>query len=194
MDRSDEDLLAAYVGGDTEALAVLIERYRRPFYGYLLAMTEAQDDADEIFQETWLRVIRKAHAYRRRNFRGWLFRIGHNVVIDRVRARRNMVSLDQAVSGDSELTMAETVADRGHDAADLAQHRELGRSIEGAVGQLPPKQREVFLLRMQGDVPFRDIARMQKVSINTALARMQYAVHRLRRHLQEDYAGLEDKP
>ena len=194
MDRSDEDLLAAYVSGDTAALAVLIERYRRPFYGFVLAMTEARDDADEIFQETWLRVIRKAHAYRRRNFRGWLFRIGHNVVIDRARARRKTVSLDQALNNDSELTMAETLPDKGHDPADLAQHRELGRTIEGAVRELPPEQREVFLLRMQGDVPFKDIARMQKVSINTALARMQYAVHRLRRHLQEDYARLGAKP
>jgi RNA polymerase sigma-70 factor, ECF subfamily len=187
MESTDEELLAGYVNGDTAALAALVERYRRPLFGFILHMTEGRDDADEIFQEVWLRVIRKAHAYRPRNFRGWLFRIGHNVVIDRARARRKMVSLDQAMNEGSDLTMVETIPAKGDDPALAAQQRELGKSIDGAIQDLPPEQREVFLLRMQGDVPFKDIARAQRVSINTALARMQYAVNRLRKRLHEDY-------
>ncbi len=94
MDKTDEELLEAYLKGQSEALAVLVERYRRMLYGFILDMTGAREDADEVFQEVWLRVMRKARLYRKRNFRGWLMRLTHNLLIDRARTRRSTVSLD----------------------------------------------------------------------------------------------------
>ena len=69
--------------------------------------------------------------------------------------------------------------------------RGCGPRIAAAVAKLPAEQREVFLMRMEGDLPFKEIARIQKVSINTALARMQYALNKLRQDLKSDYADLE---
>ncbi len=74
--------------------------------------------------------------------------------------------------------------------AQVAGH-DLGRRMDAAVGGLPLEQREVFLMRMEGNLPFKTIAEIQKTSINTALARMQYALAKLREQLKEDYADLQ---
>ena len=109
-------------------------------------------------------------------------------MIDRARARRGLLSLDEpALEGEDQMSRSETLPSEQEDPAARAVGRELGRQIEAAVRQLPPEQKEVFLLRMEGDVPFREIARMQGVSINTALARMHYAVNKLRSQLQGQY-------
>ena len=84
--------------------------------------------------------------------------------------------------------MAEALAAGGHDPAELVEQRDLGRRIEAAIRTLPPEQREVFVLRTQGNVSFKEIAKTQGISINTALARMQYAMQKLRKLLREDYA------
>lgn len=186
VDENDEDLLERYVKGDTEALSVLIERYRRPLYGFILRMAASAHEADEIFQEVWLRVIRKASRYRRDRFRGWVYRIAHNLMIDYARRRKPNLSLDMPTGGAEGLTLAESLPSRERSPADEAKGKELERRIRQAVSQLTPEQREVFLLRMEGDVPFREIARIQRVPVNTALARMQYALHKLRAMLREE--------
>jgi RNA polymerase sigma-70 factor, ECF subfamily len=190
MELNDEDLLERYVSGDVNALEQLVERYRRPLYSFILRMTEAPGDADEVFQEIWLRVIRNANGYRRDRFRGWLFRIGHNLIIDRARGHRKTVSMDETPAGGSELTLADKLPDAGLDPVTIANGRDLGRRMAEALKTLPGDQREVFLLRSEADMSFRDIARIQKVSINTALARMQYALTKLRKVLREEYEGL----
>jgi RNA polymerase sigma-70 factor (ECF subfamily) len=186
MEPTDESLLESYRRGRVDALAELLERHRRPLYGYILRMITAQEDADDVFQEVWLRAVRHLDRYRPGNFRGWLFRIGHNLVVDRRRMRRDMSSLDE-VAGESTLTLAELVADGTRSPAQRAADRDLAGRIAQAVAALPPEQKEVFLLRTDADMPFREIARVQGVSINTALARMQYALTKLRRALQDDY-------
>ena len=84
-DLSDGVLLDRYRrGGDAGSLEVLVDRYRRRLFGFILNMTEGRDDADEIFQEVWLKVIKKIDRYEhRKSFCGWLVRIARNVVIDR---------------------------------------------------------------------------------------------------------------
>ena len=187
MELTDEELLEQYVSGQTEALAELLERYRRPLFSFILRMVPSSADADEVFQEVWMRVIRKAADSRRDRFKGWVFRIAHNLLIDRARSRRPMASLDEPIGGDTEQTLAERVPSGGVAPNMAVEGRDLGRRIQAALAMLPPEQRQVFLLRTEGDVPFKDIARLQRVSINTALARMQYALAKMRQLLEEDY-------
>lgn len=185
MDKTDTELLAQYRHGQVNALERLIKKYRRPLFGFILNMTEGRDDADEIFQEVWFRVIRKIGIYRHKNFFGWLVRIAHNIIIDRARRAKPDVSLDDE-RGESQ-SLAQVIA--GNDPGPLRRvaANELGRNIAKAVAGLPMNQKEVFLMRVQAGLSFKEVALIQGVSINTALARMQYALAKLRPALQEEY-------
>ena len=88
MDLQAGKWLADYRRGDTEALGRLVEQYRRPLYGFILNMTEGREDADEVFQEVWFRALRSLDRYRDRRFLSWLFRLAHNLIIDRARRRK----------------------------------------------------------------------------------------------------------
>lgn len=190
----DTRLLEAYRAGDSSALTALFNRYRKALYAYIARMTEGHGDADEIFQETWFRAIRHLPRYRTGHFRAWLYRICHNLMIDRGRDQSRWHSLDQPLAGAEGETEQDRLAAAGPDPAALAAGHDLGRVIDSLLAGLPAAQREVFLLRTEGDLPFREIARIQGVSINTALARMQYAVEKLRVGLRAEAPFEETKP
>jgi RNA polymerase sigma-70 factor (ECF subfamily) len=195
MDENDEALVERYARGETEALGLLFDRYRRPLYSFVLRMSPSREEADEVFQEVWLKVIKHAKSYRKDRFRGWVFRIAHNLMIDRARCRKTDWSLDAPVDeGEDETTWVDRVASTGRSPSATLSAKELAAEIQSAVGQLAPAQREVFMLRVEGNVPFKEIAKIQRVPINTALARMQYAVNRLRRMLPREAAVEEDHP
>ncbi len=184
----DMELIVRYKRGNVSALDVLVTRYRRQLFGYILNMSVNASEADEIFQEAWLKVIRKIGLYRHKNFLGWLVRIAHNVIIDRSRRRKPNVSLDAESAGGGSL--GATLADKGPAPMDGIENRDLGQAISRAVAMLPDEQKEVFLLRTKAEISFREIAEIQGTSINTALARMQYALGKLREPLRESYNEL----
>jgi RNA polymerase sigma-70 factor (ECF subfamily) len=146
-------------------------------------MTEGRGDADDVFQEAWFRVIRKHRSYRAGNFRGWLARITHNLIVDRARKRKPDFSLDASAGEGRETRPAQ---DGQPEPGRAMAARELGQRIAAAVRSLSPEQREVFLMRSQMELSFKEIARIQSVSINTALARMHYAVGKLRGLLADE--------
>ncbi len=192
MDKSDTDSINAYLGGDANALEPLVEKYKRPLYSFILKMTEGREDADEIFQETWFRALKNIHKFQHKNFLNWLFRIAHNLVIDRARRNKKNVSMQSAVGGgdDDGATLEDRLAAPGITPAEEAGGNSLGKRIEAAVETLSPDQKEVFLLRMYGNTSFKEIAKLQKCSINTCLARMQYALGKLRSILKDEYDEL----
>ena len=180
-ERTDMDLVRDFSRGDEKAFEELYHRYDRQLYGYLNNMIGNASEADEVFEETWLRVIEKLPKYRDEGrFSAWLFRVARNLFIDRVRRKnpeRNSISLDD----DETLPVAASDAgspERIADAGDLAE------VIDAAIGGLPPELREVFLLRQQ-EVPFKEIALIQGCTINTVLSRMQYALRNLRKSLSQ---------
>jgi RNA polymerase sigma-70 factor, ECF subfamily len=191
MDQDDSVLLAAYRSGNTEALGTLVEKYRRPLFGFILRFSGGREDSEEVFQEVWVRAIKSMNHYRQKSLLSWLFRIAHNLMIDRVRRRKFMVSIDTASNEDG-VPLGEQLSDKGLCPAGLFGGRDLGLRIEAAAAKLPPEQREVFWLRMQADLSFKEIAKIQKCSINTALARMQYALSRLRNELANEYREIQE--
>jgi len=188
MDTTDSALIRRYLNGDLSAFEALVERHQRPVFAYLLKMTGRKGDAEDIFQEMWMRALRHLSSYKQKNFRGWLFRIARNLVIDRARRARPDVSLD--APRENGFPLSETMPASAPDPGEQAAHRQLAARIEAAVDTLPAEQKEVFVMRMQGGLPFREIATAQGVSINTALARMQYAVRKLRPLLASHYAEM----
>ena len=186
MDDNDAELLAAYRRGDAEALGRLVEKYKRPLFGFLARFAANPGEADDWFQETWVRAIEHMNAFQHRNLLGWLFKIAHRLIIDQSRRRKPDASLD-APGTESGDPLVDALAAGGPSPAAEAAGRDLGRHIEAAAARLPLEQREVFWLRMQAGLPFKEIARIQRCSINTALARMQYALDKLRPALEPDY-------
>lgn len=181
-------MLARYREGQVEALEELVLKYQRPLFGFIVNTVGGRDDADEIFQEVWYKVIAKIRLYRQKNFLGWLIRIARNTIIDRARKRKRNVSLDSETADSGPLV--QVIAGGGPDPAGQLDAGELGRRISEAIADLPPDQKEVFVMRVQSGLPFKEIARIQGVSINTALARMQYAIAKLRPALRNDYSDL----
>ena len=189
MDQLDDrELVARYRRGDVAALETLVQRYKRQLFGYILNMIGNAGEADEVFQEAWLKVIRKIHLYRHKNFFGWLVRITHNVVIDKARRQKPNISLD--AESDEGTSLSNALADSGPSPRAGVGNEDLGQRIAEAVAALPDEQKEVFLLRTQAEIPFKEIAKIQGTSINTALARMQYALTKLRVPLKECYEDL----
>ena len=193
MDKTDIDCINAYLKGETDALEPLIEKYKRPLYSFILKMTEGREDTEEIFQETWFRALKNIHKFKHQNFLNWLFRISHNLIIDRARRSRKSVSMQSSFSGeDGENTLEDHLAAPGITPAEEAGGNSLGNRIEDAVQTLSEDQKEVFILRMYGNVSFKEIAKIQKCSINTCLARMQYALGKLRSILKDEYDELQE--
>ncbi len=190
MDDEDAKFLAAYRKGDPEALGRLVEKYKRPLFAFLCRFAATPGEADEWFQETWVRAIEHMNVFRQKNLLGWLFRIAHNLIIDQSRRRKPDCSLDAPVADGAFL--ADLIPAAALSPADEAAGRDLGRHIAAAAALLPVDQREVFWLRMDAGLPFKEIARIQRCSINTVLARMQYALGKLRTALSPAYRELQE--
>lgn len=191
MDEDDAMLLSDYRNGDADALGRLVEKYKGPLFGFIYKFSEGREDADEVFQEVWVRAIKNMNRYRQKNLLSWLFRIAHNLMIDRIRRCKPVVSYDTPVTEDGS-AMSDQLASPCLGPDRESSGRDLGVRIDAAADRLPSEQREVFWLRMQGGLSFKEIAKVQRCSINTALARMQYALSKLRNELGEAYRELQE--
>jgi RNA polymerase sigma-70 factor (ECF subfamily) len=180
---SDAEVLRAYARGEVAALDELVRRHGAALLGFLRAMTRDPDAAEDLFQETWLRVIRKPGGFSEGSFRAWVWRIARNLIIDRSRRRQAEYSLDASI-GEDDATLLDTLVESGPTPADLAAGKDLEARIGECVARLPANLREVFLLRTQAGLSFVEVARVLHVPLNTALGRMHYAVVRLRRELE----------
>lgn len=192
-DHPEFEWIRAYQKGDVSALEPLVEHFRKPLFSFIHGMLQGRGDAEEIFQEVWLRAIRNLGGFREKNFAGWLFRIAHNLFIDQVRREKKFIQPAADDPSESTTPMIERLADAGLGPDRLTATRDLGARILAAVSALPEEQREVFMMRTEGDVPFKEIARIQGTNLNTALARMQYALQKLRPLLQEEYDGFRGR-
>ncbi len=185
---SDFDLIQGYLAGNEADFEVLYFRHHKRLYGYLNNLLPGRGaEVDDLFQQTWLRVIARLPKYREQGyFSAWLFRIGHNLMIDRMRRTRKerfVIELDREEAPECE-------APPGEEPWRVIDEDELKGVIGEALQSLPFEQREVFLLR-NDELPFKEIAEIQQCSINTALARMQYALKNLKNYLRNiDKGGI----
>lgn len=175
VDESDKELIDSFLAGSDAAFERLYNRYRQPLYGYLRSMLRSAD-ADDVFQQSWIKVCSALPGFRADGrFGPWLFRIARNLAIDTFRKNRRRSgvecacdSADLPVSGEPWHSLAE---------------KELCRNLEAALTELAPEQLAVF--RMRGDeISFRVIAANQQCAVQTAVMRMQYAKKKLKRFLE----------
>ncbi len=184
-DEEDLQLVADYrENGNAAAIDRLVSKHGRSLMAYLCAHVQNRADAEEIFQDAWLKVIKRIDAFKGGCFKAWLTTIARNSLIDGVRKKKPAVSLDQEVG--EGLQMVDTIQDGSakHPASRM-EGEEKRRRIAAAVAALPEKQKEVFLLRTEQELSFAQIAEMLSIPLNTALGRMHYAVTRLRAELED---------
>jgi len=191
-EEADEDLMLRYQNGEVRAFEILLTRHRRPIFNFILRFVGARDRAEDLMQETFLRVVKKADTYKKQaKFTTWLYTIARNLCVDHSRRQkhRKAKSLDQPMGGagasDGDRTLLDTVAGDELASDRKAISRQLHMAMHRAIETLPDEQREVFLLREFQDLPFRDIGEIVGVPENTVKSRMRYALDKLRGELAE---------
>jgi RNA polymerase sigma-70 factor (ECF subfamily) len=183
--------MLAFKSGDARAFATLVQRHRGPVYNFILRYVGHRQRAEDVLQETWLKVVRSSSEWQpRAKFTTWVYTIARNLCVDSARKEsfRRTDSLDAPAStdGDDGRTKGELVADEQGAAPDRTAHNvRIRPMIEQALAALPAEQREVFLLREYQGIGFKEIAEVTGVNENTVKSRMRYALEGLRKRLSE---------
>ena len=188
MQPTDEELVTRYLEEeDGQAFRRLVERHQDRIFGYLMGMVKDRATANDLFQETFERVIKAMQGERgsydrRGQWLSWVMSIARNAAIDHTRKQKKWKEVPQG-EDDGRSFWDTLVADAPY--ADEQLHRAEQREwLDAHIDELAPEQREVLLLRQETDLTFREIAELQDVSINTALGRMRYALKNLRKMME----------
>jgi RNA polymerase sigma-70 factor, ECF subfamily len=176
--------------GDLDALAELIARYQNRLYRYLLRMVRQPAEAEDLFQQTWLKVVEKIGSFdASRNFDAWLFTLARNLAIDHLR-RIHPQSLDEPLAGSER---GETAADRipsaENAAFDHALAAERRTQIGEAMAALPMRYREVLALRFEEEMKIEEIAQVTGTPVSTVKTRLRRSLEQLRYALEARYPG-----
>jgi len=183
--------MLAFKSGDARAFATLVQRHRGPVYNFILRFVGHRQRAEDVLQETWLKVVRNSSEWQpKAKFTTWVYTIARNLCVDSARKEsfRKADSLDAPASNDESdgRSMGDLVADENGPTPDRAAHNTRIRPmIEKALESLPTEQREVFLLREYQGIGFKEIAEVTGVNENTVKSRMRYALEGLRKRLAE---------
>jgi len=176
----DAVLVKNYISGDESALASLIERHQSKIYGFIYSKINDRDLSDDIFQDTFIKVIKtiKSGTYKEEGkFLQWTLRIAHNLCIDHFRRQKRMPIIDP---GD-ERDIFEHLEISDPSIEQMLITNQIHTDVRKLIDFLPSEQREVLLMRHYEDLSFKEIAAITDVSINTALGRMRYALINLRK-------------
>jgi RNA polymerase sigma-70 factor, ECF subfamily len=171
--------------GDPDALATLMARYQNRIYRYLLRLVGQPADADDLFQQTWLRVAEKIQRFdTSRNFDAWLFTLARNLAFDHLRRVRPR-SLDEPVSDDSpEDTMASRLASADPGPFDQLLAGERAMRLTEALQNLPASYREVLSLRFEEEMKLEEIALVLAAPLSTVKSRLRRSLEQLRGMLE----------
>ena len=187
---SDNELIDGYRNGNYADFETLLARHQAKVYGYIFSVVKDKNVADDIFQDTFLKVVQTINSgmYKDENkFVHWVMRIAHNLIVDHFRRNNKMPLVPNRPDSD--------VLDNLRFPDDNAEHvmmkKQTSQNIRRLVKMLPPEQRRVVILRHYGHCDFKDIAARTGVSINTALGRMRYAIINLRRLAKEHNMYIE---
>ncbi|MCD7962995.1 MAG: sigma-70 family RNA polymerase sigma factor [Rikenellaceae bacterium] len=182
---NDWELLTAYSSGNGDAVSVLIERHRKRVFDYIRMMVKDPDLADDLFQETFIKVVKSLRERRYEDngkFLAWVMRIAHNQVIDHFRRQKQQNNVRNEDAG-YDLLNNKKYSDRTVEETMISD--QITSDIRKLVEYLPAEQKEVVIMRHYLDMSFKEIAEQTGVSINTALGRMRYALINLRKLIEE---------
>lgn len=177
---SDALLVSKYIKGDESALSLLIERHQSKIYGFIYSKVSDRDISNDIFQDTFMKVIRtlKTKSYNEEGkFLPWVMRIAHNLIVDYYRNNKKMPMQRDT----EEFSIFSVIHDNNPNIESQIIGLQIETDLRKLVEELPEDQKEVLVMRMYQDLSFKEISDLTGVSINTALGRMRYALMNLRK-------------
>lgn len=181
-EMTDEELALSYVDGDNRAFDLLLSRNQSKLFSYILFVVRDRDMADDIFQETFVKVISRLQQGRYQatgKFGAWVMRIAHNVIMDWYREQRSGKIVEAPQDNDLSNIRGEELLDSNIESRFV--NDQVMDDVRKLMDNLPAPQREVVFMRFYQQLSFKEIAETTNVSINTALGRMRYAILNLRR-------------
>jgi len=183
---SDEQLAMLYVGGEISAFDVLLERYQEKIYSYIIFVVHDPDVANDLFQESFVRIITKLQEGKYTDsgkFSFWVNRVTHNILMDYYRRHKSSHIVEPTEDNDLNLLSSNELMDINRENEYV--NAQILKDVRHMMDALPAAQREVVYMRFYQDLSFKDIAEITGVSINTSLGRMRYALINMRRMARE---------
>lgn len=182
---SDKELISKYLDGNERSLEKLIYRHKRKVYSYIIMVVKDDQLADDIFQDTFIKVINtiRSGSYKEEGkFIQWVMRIAHNLIIDHFRRNKRIPVVNNS-NDDFDIFNLVKVTDPSVEEQIIID--QIHNDVRALVDLLPDEQKEVLVMRHYYNMSFKDIAEATDVSINTALGRMRYALINLRKIIRE---------
>lgn len=189
---TDEELAMDYVNGNNRAFDELLFRHQSKLFSYILFVVRDREIADDLFQETFVKVITKLQEGKYSpsgKFSAWMMRIAHNVIMDLYRGLKVQKIVD--TSDDNDLSNIGANDFYSMDIESQYVNAQVLKDVKRLMNFLPASQREVVYMRYYQQLSFKEIAEMTNVSINTSLGRMRYAILNLRRMVKENEITLQ---
>ena len=186
----DSTLVKNYIQGDENSLEILIHRHKSKIYNFIFSKVLDRDTAEDIFQETFIKVIRtlKNGSYNEEGkFLSWVMRISHNLIIDFFRKSNRMPKFQPSDDYD----IFQFIKDAVPSVENKLINQQVVDDLKKLILQLPNDQKEVINMRIYRDMSFKEISDITGVSINTALGRMRYAIINLRKIVEKNKIILE---
>jgi len=181
----DALLVKKYVAGDENALAILIKRHQSKIFGFIYSKILDRDLADDIFQDTFVKVIKtlKSNSYNEEGkFLPWVMRIASNLIIDHYRRNKKMPMLRET----EEFSIFSILKDCSPNVENEMITSQVELDLKKIIQGLPEDQQEVLMMRIYQDLSFKEISDLTGVSINTALGRMRYALMNMRKVIEKN--------
>ena len=189
---TDEELAMAYIEGNNRAFDLLLQRTQSKLFSYILFVVRDHDKAEDVFQETFVKVITKLNQRKYTasgKFSAWLMRIAHNVIMDNFREQRSQNIVEPTQGNDLSNLSSKVLLDTNVE--NRYVNEQILSDVKKMMNLLPPTQREVVFMRFYQDMSFKEIAETTGVSINTSLGRMRYAVLNMRRMAKQHNVHLQ---
>jgi RNA polymerase sigma-70 factor (ECF subfamily) len=182
---SDEELVQLFIAGSSNALDELISRHKKQLLGYLVSIVGQKSIADDVFQETFIKVIERLKDGKyvdNGKFASWLFRVAHNVAIDALRRQHGIAD---AVDIEADSSIQKHVTE-DVDVEQFTLAEQDKTTLRSMICRLPKEQCEVLTLRYYMNLSFKEVAEHLDVGVNTALGRMRYAIANLQKMIEKD--------
>lgn len=186
---SDAILISLYLDGSEVSLERLIKRHQQRIFNFIFSKVLDRETAEDIFQDTFIKVVKtlKNGVYNEEGkFLPWVMRIAHNLIIDHFRRNNRIPSLETKEDFD----IFQMIGDGSLNVESILVNDQIVADLQRLVQELPEDQKEVLQMRLYKDMSFKEIAEQTKVSINTALGRMRYAIINLRKLIEDNNINL----
>ena len=183
--NSDSILVENYIGGDESSLEKLIRKHKSRIYNFIFSKVLNRDIAEDIFQDTFIKVIKtlKRGFYNEEGkFLPWIMRIAHNLVMDHFRRNNRIPKFES----NNDYDIFQNLSDSSLNAEKSIIKDQVSSDLQVLVEELPSDQKDVVIMRLYRDMSFKEIAENTGVSINTALGRMRYAIINLRKMINDN--------